>query len=448
MKKFREYNQDQGMLFPPSIQDWIPDKHPAKYIDQVVESLDLTAIYDSYDALKGYPPYSPRMMVKVLMYAVTKGIHSSRKIEKALYDDIGFRYLSANQQPDHWTISEFRRRHLKVLGELLVQSIQVAKKAGLVQMKQIAVDGTKIKAHASKHSAMSYARMGKEEERLTRLINDYLDEAERTDQQEDSVYGKGDGWSLPEELSTAQKRKEAIQKAMQELEAEAKEKVEKEQAAKKEKAGKQGKQHKPRKKADEAKPKDKAQRNFTDMESRIMRNSDKAFIQGYNGQISVDSHTQIIVAADVTNQSADVVHLPKMIEQTQENTGRTVKEISADAGYYSDDNLIYLEGKAIKAYIPPEKIKHSEWRQAKAPRGRIPKGADRKYLMRRKLRTKRGRARYKLRQISVEPVFGFIKEQLKLRQFLLRGLEKVRHYWRFTCSVANFLKIYRIQWVK
>lgn len=445
-KRFRDYDQNQILLFPLSLQDWISDTHPAKYIDEVVENLDLSAIYNNYTESKGCPPYSPTMMVKILMYAVSKGIHSSRKIEKALHDDIGFRYLAANQQPDHWTISEFRRRHMNALGNLFVQSVQVARKAGLVKLNQIAIDGTKIKAHASKHSAMSYSYMKNEEDRLTRQINEYLEEAERIDREEDARYGKGNGWSLPEELSTAEKRRDAIRKAMAELEAEAREKVEKEQAVQKEKAEKSGKQHKPRKKASEAIPQDKAQRNFTDIESRIMRNSDKAFIQGYNGQIAVDAETQIIVAADISNQSADVVHLPDIVKQTIANTEQLIKEVSADAGYYSEKNLLFLEEATIEALIPPEKIKHNEWREAKPPRGRIPKNADRKYLMRRKLRTKRGRARYKLRQTSVEPVFGFIKEQLNLRQFFHRGLNKVRNYWRFICSVANFMKIYRISW--
>ena len=448
MKKFKDYNQNQILLFPPSVQDWIPDDHPAKYIDEVVENLDLSAIYDSYTESRGYPPYSPIMMVKILMYAVSKGIHSSRKIEKALHDDIGFRYLSANQQPDHWTISEFRRRHMEALGDILVQSVQVAQKSGLVKLEQIAIDGTKIKANASKHSAMSYARMKKEEERLTHIINSYLEEADRIDREEDALYGKGNGWSLPEELSTAEKRREAIRKAMAELEAEAREKAEKEQAEKEEKAKKQGKKHNSRKKATEITPKDKAQRNFTDMESRIMRNSDKAFIQGYNGQIAVDADTQIIVAAELSNQAADTVHLQDIVRQAIENTGQAIKELSADAGYYSEENLIFLERENIEAFIPPDKVKHSEWREARAPRGRIPDNADRRYLMRRKLKTKRGRARYKLRQISVEPVFGFIKEQLNLRQFLLRGLEKVRNYWRFTCAVANFMEIYRVEWAR
>lgn len=448
MKKFRDYDQNQILLFPPSVQDWIPDDHPAKYIDEVVENLDLSAIYDSYTESRGYPPYSPVMMVKILMYAVSKGIHSSRKIEKALHDDIGFRYLSANQQPDHWTISEFRRRHMEALGDIFIQSVQVARKSGLVKLEQIAIDGTKIKASASKHSAMSYARMKKEEERLTQIINSYLKEADRIDREEDALYGKGNGWSLPEELSTAEKRREAIRKAMAELEAEAREKAEKEQAEKKEKAKKQGKKHNPRKKVSEITPKDNAQRNFTDMESRIMLNSDKAFIQGYNGQIAVDADTQIIVAAELSNQAADTVHLQDIVHQVIENTGQVIKELSADAGYYSEENLIFLERENIEAFIPPDKVKHSEWREARAPRGRIPGNADRRYLMRRKLKTKRGRARYKLRQISVEPVFGFVKEQLNLRQFLLRGLEKVRNYWRFTCAVANFMKIYRLEWAR
>jgi hypothetical protein len=174
----------------------------------------------------------------------------------------------------------------------------------------------------------------------------------------------------------------------------------------------------------------------------------KAFIQGYNCQIAVDAETHVIVASDISNQAADVTHLPPVVSQAIANTGRKIKELSADAGYYSEDNLIFLEEAKIEAFIPPDKVKHSEWREAKPPRGRIPKNANRRYLMRRKLRTKHGRARYRLRQTSVEPVFGFIKEQLKLRQFLHRGLDKVRNYWRFTCAVVNFMKVYRLSWAK
>jgi len=445
VKKFREYQPDQQLLFPPSVKDWVPEGHPAHFINEAVDSLDLSAIYGDYNELRCYPPYEPRMMVKVLIYAYSKGIRSSRKIERALYDDVALRFLSCNQQPDHWTISEFRRRHLKALGELLVQSIQMADKAGLVKLNQVAIDGTKIKANASKHSAMSYAYMKKEEERLRKEIENLLKDAERIDREEDRKYGNRRGDELPEELSTREKRLEAIKKAKAEIEAEARERAEQEQAERQAKAETNGKKYKRRKDANKAEPKMKAQRNFTDSDSRIMRNSDKAFIQGYNAQASVDAETQIIVAADVCTKSNDVEQLTDQVNQVIDNTGFRPVEVSADAGYYSEDNLTFLEQQGVEAFIPPDKIKHSEWRTQKALRGRIPKDATRKYLMRRKLRTKHGRERYRLRQTSVEPVFGFIKEQLGLRQFLLRGIDKVRSSWRFICAIHNLLKIFRLK---
>lgn len=448
MKKFRDYQPNQMMIFPPCINDWLPDDHPVHFISEVVEKLDLSAIYNSYRETRGKPPYEPKMMVKVLIYSMTKGLLSSRKIEKALYEDVGLRVLSANQQPDHWTISEFRRRHLDALGGLLVQTIQLADKAGLVKLNHVATDGTKIKASASKHSAMSYARMEKEEKRLREEIEKILEQMEENDIAENELYGKQRGDELPEELATKEKRKAAIEKAKAELEAEAQEKLKKDQEKKKKDAKKKGKTYKPRKKESKAKPKPKDQRNFTDPESRIMINSDKAFIQGYNAQATVVAQTHIIVSADVTNQASDAPHLSSQVEQVISNTGRNPVEFSADAGYYSDDNVKFLEGIGIEPYIPPDKIKHSEWREQKSPRGRIPKDISLTNLMRRKLRTIKGRNRYKLRQISIEPVFGFVKEQLDLRQFLLRGLQKVRSMWRYTCAVHNILKIFRAEVVK
>jgi len=374
-----------------------------------------------------------------------KGIRSSRKIERALYEDIGFRFLSANQQPDHWTISEFRKRHHKALGELFEQTVRMADKAGLVKLGHIAIDGTKIKANASKHSAMSYGYMKKEEQRLREEIEKMLKEADEIDRLEDEEYGDKSGWELPEELSTQKKRLKAIRRAKAELEREAREKLEKEQAERRKEAESKGKTYRPVKDPKDAKPKAKDQWNFTDPESRIMVNSDKAFIQGYNAQAAVDAETHIIVAADLGNQASDSGYLPDQVMQVVENTGRSPKEVSADAGYYSDRNIKFLEEKRIEAFIPPDKVRHSEWRTQQAIRGPIPRNATRKYLMRRKLRTKRGRERYKLRQTSVEPVFGFIKEELRLRQFLLRGLEKVRSMWRFTCAVHNLWKIFRAQ---
>lgn len=442
MKKFVDYQPNQILLFPPSLNDWLPANHLAHFLDEVVNELDLSAIYGEYSELRGKPPYAPVMIVKVLLYAAMNGIHSSRKIEKALYEDIGFRFLSANQQPDHWTISEFRRRHHVALGDLFVQSIQLADRAGLVKLNQVAVDGTKIKANASKHSAMSYAYMKKEEERLRQEVAEILREMERVDQEEDREYGNYNGYGLPDSLSTREKRLEAIKKAKAELEAEAKAKAEQERAKRQEKAEKQGKKPKTQK-IEAVEPEPKAQRNFTDSESRIMRNSDKAFIQGYNAQAAVDAETRIIVAADLTNNASDVVHLKDQIEQVIANTKKIPKEASADAGYFSEDNLEFLEKWGIEAFIPPDRIKHNEWKAQTPLRGRIPRNASRTYLMRRKLRTKRGRERYKLRQTSVEPVFGNIKEQIGLRQFLLRGLDKVRSIWRFTCAAHNMMKLFR-----
>lgn len=430
-------------LFPPSPSDWLPKDHPAHFVNEVVESLDLRAIFDSYSERKGQPPYNPEMMVKVWMYAVTRGIHSSRKLERGLYEDIGLRYLSGNQQPDHWTLSEFRRRHHVALGNLLAQTVKLASRLGLVKLNHVALDGTKIKANASKHRAMSYARMKKEEKRLRKEIDSILETIEANDRAEDEEYGNRRGDELPAELATREKRLEMIKKAKAELEAEARAKQEEAERQAEDEKNSDGKKTKRRRKRKKAKPKDKDQRNFTDPESRIMRNSDKAFIQAYNAQASVDAETHIIVAADLTNQAADTTHLPGQIDQIRENLGRYPEEVSADAGYFSRKNLNTLSEKGIEAFIPPEKVRHSEWRNRKALRGPIPRDASDAYLMQRKLRTKDGRKKYKLRQGSVEPVFGNIKEHLGLKQLLLRGLDKAQSWWRFNCAAHNLMKLFR-----
>lgn len=431
-------------MFPPSPRDWLPADHPVHFIDEVVEELDLSAILDDYREKRGQPPYNPVMMVKILIYGYWRGIRSSRKLERALYEDVGFRFLSGNQQPDFWTIAAFRRRHHEALGELFAQTVRLAQKAGLVKLKHVAVDGTKIKANAFKHSAMSYEYMAKEEERLKKEIEQYLKEVEETDRAEDRKFGKRRrGDELPEHLRDPAKRLEAIRRAKAELEAEARRKAEEGQEKRQDELtpGQAGKGRK--KKAQKEGPSPKAQYNFTDPDSRIMLSSDKAFIQAYNAQAAVDAETQIIVAAELTNQAADAPHLLPLITQVEANTGSRPKEVSADAGYYSDANLQKLAQLGIEAFIPPDKVRHSEWRDAKSPRGRMPKGLSLRERMRRKLKTKHGRERYKLRQTSVEPVFGQIKEDRGLRQFLLRGLEKVRSSWRFDCAVHNLIKLFR-----
>jgi len=306
MKTFRPYQPNQTLLLPPSLGDWLPKDHLAYFLSEVVDQLDLSKIYGAYQEERGYPPYDPRMMVKIWVYAYAKGIRSSRRIAAALYEDVAFRVLADNQQPSFSTIALFRRRHHEALGELLVQTVRLAQKAGLVQLKQVAVDGTKVKANASKHSSMSYGRMQEEEKRLEAEIEQYLKEAETVDAEEDAAFGDRRGDELPPELADRQKRLEAIRRAKAELEEEARRKAEEQRV--KEPANRRDKDDPP------PKPKAKAQRNFADPDSRIMRNAEKAFIQGYNAQLVVDVKSQIILASDLTNQAADVGHLVPLID--------------------------------------------------------------------------------------------------------------------------------------
>ncbi len=471
-KKFRDYNPDQVMLLPPSLRDWLEPGHLVYFVSEVVDRFDLSPIYGSYTGLRGYPPYEPKMMVKVWLYAYTVGLHSSRRLERALHEDVGFRVLSGNQQPDFWTLSEFRRRHYEALGDLFDQTVKAAAEAGLVKLNHVSVDGTRVKANASKHRAMSYGHMLAEDDRIRKDIERWFEEVEKTDRAEDELYGKESGWRLPPELASAEKRREFIGKFMKKLQEQKKAEADgnKDQARPKDPPpkprppkpappenqarlqfpgpdpsgpGPEEEASEPDKENGAVKPKDKDQINFTDPDSRIMRNSDKAFIQGYNAQAAVDAETHVIVACDLTNQSADSPHLGAMVEQVRAITGRCPKELSADAGYYSEANLKLVEALGIEAFIPPEKVKHSEWRAQKAPRGRIAKSATPKDRMRRKLRTKRGRARYKLRQTSVEPVFGHIKEPMRFRQVPLRGRAKARAMWRLQCAAFNVIKLYR-----
>jgi len=405
-----------------------------------MEHLDLSAVYDTYKK-SGQPPYEPSMMTAVWLYAYSQGIRSSRKLERALKENIAFRFLSGNQQPDFWTLNQFRKRHRKALAGIFLQSVKLAMKTGVVKLGHVSLDGTKIKANASKHAAMSYERMVQEENRLKAELEKYLDEADAADQAEE---GEAKVNEIPEDLRHAQKRLAAIRKAREELEVEAREKASAEQEKRKAAATEQGREYTPRTDATTATPDPKAQRNFTDPESRIMRNSDKAFVQAYNGQTVVDSASHIIVAADLTNQAADAPHLESMIDQTESNCGTKPAEFSADGGYFSEHNLSVLSERGIEGFMPAGRVKRSEWREQEFPRGRIPKDATAKDRMARKLKTKRGRARYKLRHITSEPVFGHIKSARGLQQFLHRGLEKVRDYWLLDCCVHNILRMFRL----
>jgi transposase len=423
-KTFRAYIPEQSLLLPPSLSDWIPEGHLARFVSDVVDELDLSSIESAYDEERGYPPYDPRMMTKLLLYGYAAGTYSSRRIAGKLTDSVPFRFLAAGNAPDFRTINRFRKTHGKALDGLFVQVLHLCQGAGLVKLGKVAVDGTKIKANASKHKAMSYGRMKEKQRALRDEVRRIREEADRIDEEEDQLYGKDKrGDELPEELQTREGRLKKIREAKAALEAEAREQAKA--------AGKDPKK---------AKPEDKAQRNFTDPESRIQKTSD-GFIQGYNAQIAVDAHAQVILACDVGQTSPDAPHLIPVIEAACEVLGSKPDQVLADAGYWSESNVWELRKAGIDPYIPPRRIKRDE--VVEPPRGRMPRRLSFKDRMERKLRTKRGRAVYALRKIIPEPVFGQIKQARGFRQFLRRGVRAVREEWTLICTVHNLLKLYR-----
>ena len=428
-KTFRPYEPNQDFLMPASMRDWLPANHLAYFISDIVDQLDLSAIMKRYAIEeRGYPPYHPAMMVKVLLYAYCIGVPSSRKIERRLCEDIAFRVLSSNNTPDFRTISDFRKDHLKALAGLFLQVLKLCQKAGLVKLGHVALDGTKIKANASKHKAMSYKRMKEEEARLKTEVAELMKKAEAVDEEEDSRYGKDKrGDELPKDLAFREGRLKKIREAKAALEEEAKREAEIAAASNKKHTGV---------------PDDKAQRNFTDPESRIMpAPGGKHFIQAYNAQAAVDSAHQVIVAAEVINKPTDRGQSEPMMEIVKENTGQLPRQMSADAGYFSSDSVKNLSARGIDVYMPPDKIEHRT-SSPPAPRGRIPKTLSIVDRMRRKLRTKKGKERYGLRKEMPEPVFGQIKQARGFRQFLLRGEDKADGEWKIICAGHNLLKLF------
>ncbi len=430
-KVFRPYDPQQMLLMPVALQEWLPPDHLVYFIDDVVEHVELSAIMKRYEAEeRGYPPYHPRMMVKLLLYAYCIGVPSSRKIEKRLHEDIAFKVLAANNTPDFKTIADFRKNHLEALAGIFVEVLKLCQKAGLVKLGHVSLDGTKVKANASKHKAMSYGRMKQEEERLEAEMKDLLRRAQVVDEAEDSQYGRDKrGDELPRELAFRGSRLAKIREAKAALEAEAREEAEQ--------ARVEGKRH-------PGVPDDKAQRNFTDPESRIMpAPGGKHFEQAYNAQAAVDSANQVIVAAELTNQPSDKGQAEPMMQAVKANTGQLPRQMSADAGYFSSDAVSNLTAEGIDVYMPPDKTRHGSVLPP-APRGRIPKDLSIIDRMRRKLRTRRGRKRYALRMATVEPVFGQTKQVRGFRQFLLRGLSKVRSEWQIICTGHNLLKLFKV----
>jgi transposase len=442
-QRFKPYEPEKPLLLAPDMRKWLPQDHLALFISDVVDALDLSEIADKYYRFHGgQPAYHPAMMLKLLFYGYCIGVRASRRIEQKTYEDVAFRVLSCDTHPDHSRISDFRKRHLSEISRLFVQVLEICKESGLVKLGHVALDGTKIKANASKHKAMSYDRMKKREPELAAEVDRLLAQAEALDEQEDKKYGKGKrGDELPKELRFKQARLAKIRQAKQALEKQARQEAI--EAGKLDQDG----NPLPGGEAESSKPpvgipEDKKQRNFTDPDSRIMLDgATKAFVQGYNGQAAVDCESQVIVAADVTQQANDKHQLLPMVEQIEDNLGEIPDRVLADAGYFSEENVESMSDNFIEPFIPKSRTKHTDPPQV-APRGRIPKDTSVVDRMLRKLKTKAGKKTYLKRKETVEPVFGQIKEARGIRAFLLRGLEQVKAEWNLICLTHNILKLW------
>jgi transposase len=425
-KTYRPYVPEQDLLLPPSLREWLPEDHLAFFVSDLIDQLDLSAITSVYDdEARGYPPYHPVMLTKVLVYAYCVGVFSSRRIQRRLIEDVAFRVLAAGNEPDFRTIADFRKRHLPALRGFFEQVLRLARELGAPRVGRVALDSSKIQANASKHKAMSYGRMRDKQRQLREEVKQLLDQAEATDAAEDAEYGadrRGD--ELPVELQRRESRVKRIREAKRALEARAKD----EAAA----AGTP---------AESAKPDPKAQYNFTDPESRIMKGPD-GFVQAYNVQVAVDE-LQLIVGQAVTQETNDKKQLMPMITTIEQQSGATPTQLLADAGYCSDVNLGAIGDTTIDAYISTRKQKHGE-RPGPCPRGPLPKTATIVDRMSRKLHTKAGAAVYAARKGIVEPVIGQIKHARGFRQFLLRGFAKVQGEWSLVCTTHNILKLYRL----
>jgi transposase len=438
IKTFRAWDVDQGWLLPASVHDFVPAGHLAHFVRETVrEGLDLSAILRTYEESRGYPPYHPGMMVALLLYGCSRGVYSSRRLAQACEERVDFMAVTGLNKPDFRTISEFRRRHLAALSDLFVQVLQLCQSAGLVKLGHVAVDGTKLKANASRHKAMSYGRMKTAEPKLAAEVAAWLKTAEAQDRAEDAEFGadlRGD--ETPAWMADKQQRLERIRAAKAELEAEAKaDPSDLDPDGPGPSSGMQERGR--RKRAKDGGPPDKAQRNFTDPDSRIQPTRD-GFIAGYNGQIAVDAAHQVIVAQRLATNPADYAALVPLVDQAKANLGRKLREVSGDTGFATEANLAAMAERRVRAYLPPGRSKHD---QGHAAGERSLKNSPRMAAMAATLKRAGRRSRYRLRKQVVEPVFGHIKQARGFRQFLLRGLDKARGEWALICTAHNLLKL-------
>lgn len=412
-KTFGAWDYNQEFLFPPSLQDFVPADHPAHFVRRIVaEELDLGEIMKEYGEERGYPPYSPKMMTAILLYGYMRSVYSTRKLSKACEERVDFMVVSGMNRPDHRPIAVFRKRHRRALEGLFVQIVKLCKKAGLVKLEHVAVDGTRVKANASMEKNKGYKEIKETEERM---VSRWFDEAERIDDEEDAEFGedkRGDEFPTAEEaLMRIREAKKALEKEDPE-EREARKKAEKEGKKPKDKAKKR------------TQPADAKQYNFTDPESGIMRTR-TGFIQAYNAQIAVDTKNQVIVGCGISRQKNDLNELVPMLKQVRRNCGERIRELSADAGYCSAENHKALEKDRIRAFV--------------AINPRLSQTSLIKKMKQRLLRGGR-RSRFRLRKITVEPVFGIIKAVRGI-ELLMRGLKSVTTEWALACSAHNLWKL-------
>jgi len=455
-RTFIPFDLTQPFLLPPDIRDWLPEKHLARFILDLIDALDVSDLMRAYihNTDAGRSGYHPKMLLGLVLYAYCTGTRSSRQIERRTYEDVAYRVLSGNQHPDHDTIASFRQRHLDLIAKLFVQVLLLCQKAGLVKLGNIAIDGTKVKANASKHKAMSYDRMCEAEKRLVAEVKALLEAAAHADAEEDGHFGKGKrGDELPEELARRESRLAKIRAAKAALEQEAKEKTERAAAEaraknekrrrKEEETGKKmGGRPAEEPDAEKAVPEPKAQRNFTDPESRIMKDgASKSFEQAYNAQAAVDSSSQVIVGTLVTQAPNDKEQLVPMLLRVQEQAGALPESASADAGYFGTEAVTDPRISGVDLYVPPDRQKHGDTAVAASDPTRDDLSVVEK--MREKLKTVEGQAIYKQRKAVVEPVFGQIKEARGIRRFSFRGMPKVLAEWDIICLTHNVLKLFR-----
>lgn len=446
-QKFVEVDRETQFLLPPSVQDWLPTGHLARFVVEIVERLDLRPLKDSY-AGRGSQGYNPEMLVALLFYGYATGVFSSRQLERSTYDSVAFRFIAANAHPDHDTIATFRRRFLPQLRELFIHILRIAHQMSVLKLGSVSLDGSKVKANASKHKALSYDYANRLETQLKGEVADLLRKAESADRADIP-----DGMSIPEELERREKRLAGIAQAKAEIEKRAAERHAREQAAYEKKvAARAEKEQKTGKKAKGKNPKPptpgpnaKDQVNLTDEESRIMPVSGGGFEQAFNAQAGVDTASKLIVTAHVTQQTNDKLELVPTLDQIAalpKELG-TATELIADSGYFSETNVTACEGKEITPYIAIDRQEHNQsvWDRFKEPEP-LPDGANSVDKMRHRLQTSVGKKVYAKRKITSEPVFGIIKAAMGFRSFMLRGFEAVQGEWDLVCMAYNIKRMH------